>query len=271
MTLSEATRILREAGIDDARAEARLIFSEIGGIHPTLLVGGDPSSDSEAVADAVRRRREREPLQYILGEVGFYNERYFVGPDCLIPRSDTECLVDCAAENLSDGAVFADLCTGSGCVGISTLRATKNTSCIAVDISEGALRLAERNAEHNGVAHRFSVLHCDLMHDDPFGDSTFDAIISNPPYIPKDVYLGLEKEIFFEPKEAFVGGEDGSVFYERLIPLSLSHLSEGGFIAFEIGYDQGDLLRRLGERYALDCRIIPDLGGRDRVALLRRK
>ncbi len=271
MTLSEAARILAEAGIEDTRAEARLIFSEIGGISLALLVGGDPSCDSEDVASAVHRRAKREPLQYILGEVGFYNERYYVTPDCLIPRPDTECLVSCAVEALPEGALFADLCTGSGCVGISTLCAREDTRCVAVDISGEAARIAVKNAERNRACERFSVIVCDLLKSDPLGDMLFDAVLSNPPYIPRDVYLGLEKEIFFEPEIAFVGGESGGIFYERLIPLALSHLKDGGFIALEIGYDQGDLLRDLGERNGLDCRIISDLGGKDRVAVLRRK
>ena len=127
MTLNEAAKILSEAGIESARDEARIIFHKIGGIPRHERVCSTVSSSSEAVISAVSRRAEREPLQYIIGECDFYRESYLVTPDCLIPRSDTEILVDFAVNNIPDGAHFIDLCTGSGCIALSRdLKFTEN-------------------------------------------------------------------------------------------------------------------------------------------------
>lgn len=271
MTLGEAASMLKESGIEQWRDEARLIFSAKGGFSTASLVGCDQSTNDPTVIDAIKRRAAREPLGYILGEVGFYHESYTVSPDCLIPRSDTECLVEYAAGHLTSGARIADLCCGSGCIGISVLCATDGTQCTSVDISEGALKLTEHNARRNGVASRLTALKGDLLCSDPLGGERFDAILSNPPYIATEVYLGLEAELFHEPRIALDAGADGLEFYRRLIPLSLTHLKDGGFIAMEIGYDQGDALHTLAEEHGLDCDIIKDLGGRDRVAAMRRR
>lgn len=270
MTLGEAALMLKKSGIEQWRDEARLIFSAKGGYSTASLVGCDPSTDDTAVIDAIRRRAAREPLGYILGEVGFFHESYTVNTDCLIPRSDTECLVEYAAMHLKSGARIADLCCGSGCIGISVLCSTNGTSCESVDISEGALKLTKHNAKRNGVESRLTTIMGDLLCSDPLPDERFDAILSNPPYIATEVYLGLEAELFHEPRIALDGGADGLEFYRRLIPLSLKHLKDSGFIAMEIGYDQGEALRSIAEEHGLDCEIIKDLGGRDRVAAMRR-
>ena len=268
MTLAEAINRLSEGGIENARGEAREIFAHFGAPR-ALLADTRFVCDDPGIEDAIVRRLGREPLQYIIGEVEFCHERYRVSPDCLIPRADTEILVEYAASHLKEGDLFADLCTGSGCVAISTLKATRGTRALAVDISEGALKIAKENAKTNGVPERIAFLQKDLLTGSIEGE--FDAILSNPPYIPTEVYLSLEKEIFHEPRIAFEGGEDGSLFYRRLIPLSLSVLKENGFIAMEIGFDQAALLGELAEENCCEIEIIKDYCDRDRVAVLRRK
>ena len=267
MTLSEAIKTLRDADIDSPEYDARELFRVFSGIKSELITLAS-SSDSEALLSAIHKRASREPLQYIIGTVGFYREEYKVTPDCLIPRSDTEILVDYAVKNIPAGERFADLCTGSGCVGISTLKNTKNTECDSFDISEGALALTRYNAEKNGVTNRLSAVKKDLLREDI--EKEYFAILSNPPYIPKSVYDELEKEIFHEPKIAFVGGDSGLIFYERLIPVCINRIKADGFLAFEIGYDQADSLRALAKAHGCSCQILKDYSGNDRVAVLRK-
>ncbi len=265
MRLSSAITRLTEAGIDEARLEARILFSKIGGIKDCELLF-DPECDSDELEAAIEKRCQRIPLAYILGEADFYRESYRVTPDCLIPRPETELLVDYAVNHIPSGARFADICTGSGCIAISTLKNTKNTTAVALDLSRAALALAEENAERNGVSGRIEFTLGDAL----LGiEGRFFAILSNPPYVSEAAYATLEAEIYAEPKMAFVGGKDGGDFYRRMIPIYKKNLTEGGFIAFEIGYDQGDLLRALGGENGMTVSIIKDYSGQDRIAVLR--
>ena len=268
MTLLEAEKILTEAGIEDAKHEARIIFAAVGGEPRYKLLTPSFSSESKEVDSAVKRRAAREPLAYVIGRVDFFNESYFVSPDGLIPRPDTEILVEAAAANLPCGAHFIDLCTGSGCVAISTLKATENTTALAVDISEAALNIARKNAELNRVSDRISFLQADVLKA-AVCEKTF-AVISNPPYVSEKCYEELsEPEIFREPKLALVGGVDGGDFYRALTPLYKELIDPKGFIAYEIGYDQGRLISEIAAKNGMRCSIYQDLGGRDRVAILR--
>ena len=267
MTLKEAIELLKESGIDSPEHDARELFRSFGGFGSGIITKND-SSDSEELIRAIRRRAARDPLQYIIGTVGFYREEYRVTPDCLIPRSDTEILVDYAVRHIPEGESFADLCSGSGCIGISTLKNTTGTHCDSYDVSKGALALTVENAERNGVKDRLTAIECDLLRDYPRGE--YFAILSNPPYIPRSVYEGLESEIFSEPEIAFVGGEDGLLFYKRLIPICKERIKKEGFIAFEIGFDQAASLMKLAEANGLTSEVIKDYSGNDRVAVLRK-
>ena len=265
MTLKEAIEILAKAGIDSPEFDARELFRTYSTDNGMLTKASE--CDSDELAEAIGRRAKREPLQYIIGTVGFYREEYKVTPDCLIPRSDTEILVDYAVKNIPEGERFADLCSGSGCIGISTLKNTTGTYCDAFDISNGAIKLTRENATLNAVGDRLSAIKKDLLNEEIDGE--YFAILSNPPYIPRRVYEGLEKEIFHEPELAFIGGESGLIFYERLIPVCKKHLKNGGFIAFEIGFDQAGDLSRLAAEHGFSCEIIKDYSANDRVAILR--
>lgn len=269
MRLSDAVRLLKEAGVENARHDAMEIFAELGGIERSAMLFSDVLTDSESVISAIRRRAEREPLQYIIGKAYFFNEVYEVDENVLIPRSDTEILVEYAVGSIPAGKRFLDLCTGSGCVGISTLKNTKNTSAVLVDISRGALGVAKRNAELNGVSERAEFVLSDVMKSTVTGE--FYAVISNPPYVKNAVYDGLEREIFCEPRIAFVGGEDGCDFYREITKRYKDIISEDGFIAYEIGYDQGKALSDIAEHFGMSCRIIKDYSGNDRVAVLKKQ
>ena len=268
MTLKEAAGILGKAGIKEPLSEARRIFSELSGLKQYQLISGNAATDSESVKAAIERRAKREPLQYILGKAYFYRECYKVTPDVLIPREDTEILVDYAVKNLRSGCRFLDLCTGSGCIALSVLNNTEGTTAVAVDISEGAINVARENAEALGLSERVEFLLADAT--EPIEKGSFFAVLSNPPYVTKKAYGELEREIFFEPPSAFLGGEDGCDFYKKITPVYRDIIDDEGFIAYEIGYDQGEALRRIAEENGMNCRIIKDLSGNDRVALLKK-
>ena len=271
MHFREAIKILLDNGVEDAIYDARMIFSRIGGIPEWQLVGNNPKA-TEAVEKAIMRRAEREPLQYILGEVLFFGESYTVSPDCLIPRADTEILVEYAVSHIPQGSVFADLCTGSGCVAISTLCHTKSTKAIAVDISDGALTIARQNAERANVTDRIALKKADILDCEPYeliqGESIF-AVLSNPPYVKSSVYEELEPEIYHEPRLAFVGGEDGCDFYRAITAKYKNAIDRNGFIAYEIGYDQAEALIAIAADCGMSCEIINDLSGNPRVAVLK--
>ena len=213
--------------------------------------------------NAIDRLDNREPLAYIIGEWYFYDEKYKVNENCLIPRPDTEHLVDYLIKNLPKNAVFADLCTGSGCIAISVLAHRKDVTAVAVDISEGAISIAMENSVINSVSDRITFICSDILSDNPLNDGIFDAIVSNPPYIKTDVIDTLEPEVRNEPRIALDGGKDGLDFYKRIFTEYRKNVSPGGFIITEIGYDQGPQVQDL-----FGCQISKDYGGNDRIAIL---
>lgn len=220
--------------------------------------------DESAFNKALLRLQDHEPLAYILGEWYFYDEVYYVSPDCLIPRPDTEHLVDKIIKLLPCGGTFADLCTGSGCIAISALAHRPDAKAFAVDISEKALSLAKANAVRNAVSERIEFSKGNVLSEDVLGYRMFDMIVSNPPYIATDVIDTLEAEVLSEPRIALDGGSDGLLFYRRLLGAYKDHIKNGGFLIMEIGYDQGDALKKM-----CNCDIIKDYGGNDRVAILK--
>lgn len=268
MTLKEASARLNAAGIEDGRAEARRLFRHFGGFADYELLSPTLECDSEALSAAIARREKREPLQYIIGEVDFYRESYKVTPDCLIPRQDTEVLVDYAVKNLPEGARILDLCTGSGCVGLSVINNVKGATAVLVDISEGALAVAKENAARLGLSDRVTLVCCDATKVRI--DGKFDAVLSNPPYVTESAYRELEAEIYFEPELAFVGGTDGGDLYRAITPL-YSDIAMEGFIAYEIGFDQAELITKIAEENDLSAKIISDLSGNARVAVLEKR
>lgn len=248
---------LAAAGIENARFEARLLVESFSG---------------EALFSAVEKRCGGYPLQYILGEWDFYRETYEVCEDCLIPRADTELLVEKAVSMLPQGASFLDLCTGSGCVAISTLCTRPDTTAVAIDLFEGTLSVAKRNAARNGVTDRFAPMRADVLQEPPMElkRGSFQAILSNPPYIRNDVVPTLQKEVQYEPKAALCGGMDGLDFYRSILDEWMCLLADNGFILFEIGYDQGEKLVDLGQEKGLTVSVFADLCGNDRVVLMRK-
>ena len=222
---------------------------------------------SDFRAAASRMLDLHEPLAYIIGEWYFYGETYRLNRDCLIPRPETEHVVDELIRRLPQNGVFADLCTGSGCIAVSALVHRKDASCLAVDISEGALSMARENAERNGVGDRITLKKADILRDPPktvLDGRRFDIIVSNPPYINSSVIETLSDEVRQEPRLALDGGEDGMNFYRVLLDGYLSCLNKGGLLILEIGYDQAERIRALHP-----CDILKDYSGNDRVAVIQ--
>ena len=271
---SRGVRCLEDAGIDDAATDAALLmeYTLKTDRNHILAYGNDEVSDKQADDyDAlIKRRAEHIPLQYITGHQEFMGLDFEVCEDVLIPRLDTECLVEEAMIEIEDGMRVLDLCTGTGCIIISLARYKNDLKAVGVDISVNAVEVAARNSESNGVEVCF--LQGDLYEAlDDIGDR-YDAIISNPPYIAGAVIDTLMEEVRdHEPLIALCGGEDGLDFYRRIIDGADSHLVPGGVILFEIGYDQGeavsDMLREHGYR---DVKVIKDLAGLDRVVKAHR-
>ncbi len=268
MTLRELIEALVGVGVgrNDAEAEARILFEKRGGIPPIRLYTDNPELPNAVFDEVLSRRGRGEPLAYILGSVDFYRESYLVTPDVLIPRSDTELLVEYAVGRLPKNARFADLCTGSGCIAISILANRPDTHAIALDLSGAALAVARENAERNGVLSRIEFLEQNVL--EPFELPKCDAILSNPPYIASNVVPTLSREVSYEPKSALDGGEDGLLFYRTMLGYLPRQLREDGFLLFEIGYDQRDALLSLAEGVSLSCEVRADYGGNPRMAIL---
>lgn len=222
---------------------------------------------------ALKKREERIPLQYIVGSTEFYRQTYIVDENCLIPRSDTEILVEKAIELLPRDAYFADLCTGSGCIAVSTLCERRDTRALMVDKFPKTLDLAKKNILLNGVEDRvksclFDVLTEEQELQEVLDGQLFDAILSNPPYIRPKVIETLSPEVKKEPYAALCGGEDGLIFYNKIVRDYSKFLKKEGFFLFEIGFDQADELRSIAQEHGFACEIFKDYGGNDRVALL---
>ena len=258
MVESQIKEKLLSAGVENARLEAELLCRRF--------------SDEGELLCAAKRRCEGYPLQYLLGEWDFYRETYEVSEDCLIPRSDTEILVERAVAMLPPNATFLDLCTGSGCVAISTLCARSDTTAVAVDLFDKTLALAMRNGVKNGVSDRLQGVQADVLKAPPaaLARMRFDAILSNPPYIRADVMPTLQREVRYEPKAALCGGTDGLDFYRAILQHWRSLLKPDGIFLLEIGYDQAQDLGVIGEKFGFSHTVWRDYGGNDRVVLLKK-
>ncbi len=270
-TLTDA---LAAAGVEDAATEAALLLEAFAEAPYAVIVADrDRCYDLPALERAVARRLLHEPLQYILGTWIFFGCPFTVNEHCLIPRPDTETLVEEAIRLLPTGARFADLCTGSGCIAVAALVNRPDTEAIALELYPETLALAVGNAARNGVGDRMKPICADLLaggREALNASASLDAILSNPPYIRTAELNGLSPEVHREPIAALDGGEDGLIFYRAILRDYASLVKPGGHIMLEIGFDQADDLRSLADAYlpAADFRVVCDLGGRDRVVIL---
>lgn len=240
---------------------------EAAGIEQTEILG-----KLHSFFENFEKRRRRIPLAQILGRQSFYGLDFFVNEDVLIPRADTECLVDLVLEDYADLAKQAgssslnilDLCTGSGCIGISVAKHLPYQELLLVDLSEKALAVAKKNAEKH-LGENVTLLQSDLLTG--VQRKKFSLLLSNPPYIVSRVIPGLNREVSeYEPKLALDGGEDGLVFYRRIAKEAKAVLLPGARLYLEIGYDQGESVKDIFQKEGYEAvEVFPDLSGNPRV------
>ncbi len=259
--------------LGDNEHEADWIIS-----HVTKMSQEDFIKDPRKITDGERaeimeivsRRNLGEPLQYILGETEFMGLTFKVNNLVLIPRQDTETLVETVINKIKDKKVrVLDIGTGSGCVGISIAKFCPNAEVTLLDYSEAILEVAEKNAELNGV--NVKLEHCDILEEVPEGK--FDVIVSNPPYIETDTIFSLDNIVTsYEPPEALDGGFDGLMFYQRIVELAPEIMEDNSYIAFEIGYNQGESVSEILEDAEFTgIKVIEDPCENDRVVTARYK
>lgn len=257
---------LEKAGIQEAALDARLLLEEVCRTdRNTLLVHGDRTVTEEEETQFrifIERRSTHEPLQQITGWQEFMGLRFSVTEDVLVPRQDTETLVEEVMRYLRDGMEILDVCTGSGCILLSLLRYSNGCRGVGCDISEKALAVAGQNAKELGISAQF--IQSDLFESI---EGRFEYIVSNPPYIRKDMIPTLMEEVRdHEPLIALDGGEDGLDFYRKITREATEHLYSGGMLFFEIGYDQGEAVKLLMEEEGYEeVTVSQDLAGLDRV------
>lgn len=273
--LAEGREVLTAAQIADADIDAWLLLQYVTGINRMMyLMEPDKSVSNEdtlAYHEVIARRATHYPLQYITHTQEFMGLDFYVDERVLIPRQDTEVLVEMALEFLKDGMTVLDMCTGSGCILISLASNRRLTSGLGVDLSEGALEVAQKNARANGFdqlqwiqSSLFEAFENDLDKSDKL---QVDVIVSNPPYIESEVIPTLMPEVrAHEPMMALDGFEDGLYFYREITANAPAYLKNKGYLLFEIGYNQGeavaDLMRMTG---FVNIQIKKDLAGLDRV------
>lgn len=266
---------LTTAGISahDASVEVRLLVHETLGLNSTqvLLRDGSLSAAEESrVAARVARRATREPLAYILGERWFYGMRFLVTPDVLIPRPETELLVDLSCKHLQESPAenqhILDLCTGSGCVAIATLASNPSVTGALTDLSPDAIAIAWQNAELHGVFERSQLIVGDLDSDVAV-DLRFDVITANPPYIDPDDIETLAIEVRdWEPELALYAPDAGYALYPRIAALALTRLRPRGLLAVECGHTQAGTIADMFVAAGLaNIKIHADLAGIPRV------
>lgn len=257
---------LEKAGIQEAALDARLLLEEVCRTdRNTLLVHGDRAVTEEEETQFrifIERRSTHEPLQQITGWQEFMGLRFSVTEDVLVPRQDTETLVEEVMRYLRDGMEILDVCTGSGCILLSLLRYSNGCRGVGCDISEKALAVAGQNAKELGISAQF--IQSDLFESI---EGRFEYIVSNPPYIRKDMIPTLMEEVRdHEPLIALDGGEDGLDFYRKITREATEHLYSGGMLFFEIGYNQGEAVKLLMEEEGYEeVTVSQDLAGLDRV------
>lgn len=281
MTVAELLRTfqarLDEAGVDAPRLSAQVLLAHVLGVdRHRMLLDRDrtvTSPQAECARTLVARRAMGEPVAYLVGDKEFYGLDFVVSPDVLVPRPETEHVVEAAVAAFAWDAslVFADLGTGSGCLAVTLAHLLPRARGLALDVSAPALAVAARNAARHGVADRLALVRGSFG-SPVLGAGRFDLVVSNPPYVSDEEYAGVSHEVRdFEPRDALVPrtdgpSSDGLECYRRLAPEACAALRPGGLLLLEIGCGQGAAVGGIlrGHGYA-DVRVLPDLAGHDRV------
>jgi len=273
--LAQAIGVLRTAQIPDPTTDAARLLAAIVGLQPMeLTLHGNVALTPEQelrLSSLLFSRASRKPLQYVLGTQHFYGLPFIVNEHVLIPRPETETLCELAlsfVRKATGSPEVLDLCTGSGAIAVVIKHECPGTVVTAIDISQDALCLAERNARNNQVNIRF--LQGDLF--GPVAGKRFDCILSNPPYVERGLLRMLQDEVLFEPVIALDGGADGLDFYRQIVREAPRHLHSGGLLCLEVGDGQGDAVCALlaQQRCFASVTRHDDLRGMERVVLAKR-
>lgn len=274
-----AIDVFRRAGVQSSVLSSDLLLGFVTGrdrIYVLTHAEDDlPEGAWNDYRALVLRHKKGEPLQYLTGEREFFGLDFHVNPGVLIPRPETEILVEAALGIIRKRPVsdvrLADVGTGSGCIAVSIAHEVGSSSCWATDISEQALEIAFRNAFRHKVSERIHFIRADLLSCFR-GKPVFDLILSNPPYVLLEEYDTLPSSIRdYEPRRALFGGRDGLDFYRRLIPAAFVRLKPGGFILLEVGAGQADRIGRLIEQEGLVMQeILSDLQGIPRCTIAKK-
>ena len=261
---------LEEAGVLDSGVDARLLLEFSCGISRSdLFVHGDrvpETQQEEAYRGMIQKRSQRIPLQHLTGEQDFMGLTFRVNENVLIPRQDTEILVEEILRDMHGGMRILDVCTGSGCILISLLNYSNECQGVGVDLSKEALEIARENAAKLIPEEDCTFIESDLLEK---VEGKFDIVVSNPPYIASSVIETLMPEVReHEPRMALDGRADGLHFYRRIIKECQPFLNGGAKVFFEIGFDQGEAVREMMERNGfLEVSVVKDYAGLDRVVL----
>lgn len=278
--IANAARVLSAAGVQDARREAISLVGHASGHDRTFLITHPEFSltlkDLQRLSEMVERRAQGEPQQYITGHQEFYGLDFEVTRDVLIPRPETELLVETALDLLGQSdepQLICDVGTGSGCIAIALLHERPLLRVIGLDISLNALGVAARNAERLGVGQRLSLIASNCFDAINQTGARFKMIVSNPPYVAQDELPGLQREVRdFEPLVALTPGTDGLSIIRRLLADAPLYLESGGHLLMEIGFDQHETVSQLIEREVWQLLDIhKDLQGIPRIVALRKK
>lgn len=268
--LVSASECLRIAGIDTPTLDSAVLLSHATGLSRTQLTAHPEAIPTRSQHDlflrSVEARAKRTPLAYIIGHWGFYGLEFEVGPAVLIPRPDTETLVETAI-GLLEGkpCTAADIGVGSGAIAVALAVSLPEARVYGTDASEDALEIAARNAERHGVGHKVRLSRGDLF--DSLEVADLDAVVSNPPYIPSGDIPHLQPEVaLYEPRGALDGGPDGLDYYRRIVPDARGHLRPGGSLLVEVGAGQSpEVLGLFREHGYTEVRSVKDLAGIERV------
>ena len=277
--LTTAAQVLNNAGVPEARREAGSLLSFILGKDRTFLIShaedqlGDDSF--RRFREGVERRASGEPLQYITGVQDFFGREFGVTPDVLIPRPETELLVEAAIGLVAEASepFICDVGTGSGCIAITLLCELRAAWALAVDKSSPALEIAKLNARNHAVLDRIDFAISDCFSALDPGEYQFDMVVSNPPYVSEAMMAGLQREVRdHEPLVALSPGPDGLRVIRRLILEAPAFLKDEGYLIMEIGFDQGEAVQQLiaDDVWRL-LEIRPDLQDIPRILILQRK
>jgi release factor glutamine methyltransferase len=275
--IREATQILNYAGVPEARREAGSLVSFIIGKDRTFLISHAEYQLSEEAfgryQELLKRRGSGEPLQYITGVQDFFGRAFRVTPDVLIPRPETELLVEAAIELANSEALICDVGTGSGCIAVTMLCELPNGRAVAVDTSPAALEVAKLNARDHAVLDRIEFAISDCFSALDSSRHQFDIVVSNPPYVSAAAIEGLQREVRdHEPLVALSPGLDGLSVIRRLMADAPAFLKPDGHLIMEIGFDQGEAVRSLVDNRVWQLiDIKPDLQSIPRIVLLQSK